>query len=362
MKKTCIFCGKNPISKNKEHIIPKWLIELTGDPKRTAIFGIKEGKELKFSWSNYVFPSCTSCNSDFSETEGLVKSTVAALLADKPISHADMNLLMDWMDKVRIGVWLGQAQLKKQELLPNFYIKQRVGEKDRLCILYKIDDTKKGIGVIGTETPLFKYIPSCFGLVINNIVLFNYSKEFILSKNLGFPHPTLYEYFTNGKILVKKLNYGTSKVTFPLLEGSVIKPSIKFYQSIIRADHGLKRPQYGPSKKYIQSNSMSFQKKLIQSRVYVSDEFQNDTGYWQKGKKKSFTFPKRFDRNVLGLGLAKMVFEHQNLSTEQMINRITNHSEQEKLRFIKLYRELVKINYSYLEEVNKALNPITRRI
>ncbi|QJB40178.1 hypothetical protein HF324_20870 [Chitinophaga oryzae] len=37
--KYCIFCGEQPQSKTKEHIIPKWLIEMTGDPNRLTFFG-----------------------------------------------------------------------------------------------------------------------------------------------------------------------------------------------------------------------------------------------------------------------------------------------------------------------------------
>ena len=31
MDKFCVFCGNKPKGKNNEHIIPKWLIEFTGD-------------------------------------------------------------------------------------------------------------------------------------------------------------------------------------------------------------------------------------------------------------------------------------------------------------------------------------------
>jgi len=32
MDKFCIFCGDKPQSKNLEHIIPQWLLKMTGDP------------------------------------------------------------------------------------------------------------------------------------------------------------------------------------------------------------------------------------------------------------------------------------------------------------------------------------------
>jgi hypothetical protein len=30
MAEVCVFCGERPQSKTKEHVIPKWLIEMTG--------------------------------------------------------------------------------------------------------------------------------------------------------------------------------------------------------------------------------------------------------------------------------------------------------------------------------------------
>ena len=75
--KFCIFCGEKPESKNKEHVIPKWLIELTGDPKREAFFGIDAVSEKKgprvFSFDSFTFPACEQCNTDFAALESLTR-------------------------------------------------------------------------------------------------------------------------------------------------------------------------------------------------------------------------------------------------------------------------------------------------
>jgi hypothetical protein len=42
MDKICVFCGEKPKSRNSEHVIPQWLIELTGNPKRIASFGYEK--------------------------------------------------------------------------------------------------------------------------------------------------------------------------------------------------------------------------------------------------------------------------------------------------------------------------------
>ncbi|MFK8055450.1 MAG: hypothetical protein AB8F78_04935 [Saprospiraceae bacterium] len=79
MEKICIFCGNAPESKNKEHVIPKWLIKMTGKPNRVVTIGKKDGKEIKFPWMKYVFPSCEKCNSDFAKIEAKVKGIIDKL-------------------------------------------------------------------------------------------------------------------------------------------------------------------------------------------------------------------------------------------------------------------------------------------
>ena len=79
--KFCIFCGEKPKEKNTEHIIPKWLIELTGNPKRKAYFGYQHEIKLSpqrriFSFNAFKFPSCVSCNQKYSALETTTKSIV----------------------------------------------------------------------------------------------------------------------------------------------------------------------------------------------------------------------------------------------------------------------------------------------
>lgn len=79
-RQTCIFCGEPPDNKTKEHVIPKWLIELTGDPKRIWKLGVRYGeedkrkRERKFAADQFQFPACEACNSAYSELEGRAKS------------------------------------------------------------------------------------------------------------------------------------------------------------------------------------------------------------------------------------------------------------------------------------------------
>lgn len=361
MRKFCIFCGEKPVSKNKEHILPKWLIKLTGNPNRIVRIGKKDGKEIQFSWMNYSFPSCEGCNSNYAAIEGRVKTVVEKLLDSQRVTHKEFDLFLDWLDKIRIGIWLGQAQLYKKEVNPNFYINQRVGEKDRLCIIYKTFDNETGIGITGTEVPLFTSIPSCFGLSINHLVIFNYSREFLLAKNMGFPYPEKYHYHTNGMIRIDNLKIGTNNFVMPFLKGNVIKPSIKFYQVIIKGQHGLKKPRIGKASKFLNNYSLKFSSDLIKSRIYVSDEFKNYNQFWEKGKKLKFEIAKEYKRDVLMLSLAKLIFEHQIDSAMDAFEHLEEFDEIEKEDFIDYYRELIEKNKFQISLLDEVLNPILKR-
>lgn len=362
MAKFCIFCGEHPIDKNKEHIIPQWLIKMTGDPKRPAILGVKDGKEIKISWMNYVFPACTVCNSEFAEIEGRVKSILTKLLEEKPINHAEMDLFMDWLDKVRIGIWLGQAQLLGRKIDPNFYINSRVGDKDRLLLIYKIDDNEKGIKLIGAHSAIFEYVPSCFSLIINNLVFFNYSKEFILAKNLGFPYLDDYSYNSNFEIHVENLLKGKYELTYPILNGQIIKPCIKFYQSILNVTHGYKRPFAGKGYGYFNKNCLTFTKDLIKSRIFISDEISNHHMFWEKDSKHKFIHTEPFKREFIQLAIVSMVFHHQIQSANDALDHIQKFNEEERKKFIELYSYLIDSNQEICKEIDDALAPIIMKI
>jgi hypothetical protein len=108
VEKLCVFCGEKPKEKNAEHIIPKWLIELTGNPKRKANFGYQHDietypKRRTFSFDAFKFPSCASCNQKYAVHEATTKSIIEKMLVSDPLSASDINILLDWFDKVRVG-------------------------------------------------------------------------------------------------------------------------------------------------------------------------------------------------------------------------------------------------------------------
>lgn len=362
MRKFCLFCGEKPIDKNKEHIIPQWLIKYTGDPKRIPLLGKKDGKEIKFSWLNFVFPACEECNSNFGKIEAKIQIILDKIDKEKSLSHNEINLFLDWLDKIRIGLWLGHAMLQKKDFEPNFFINNRVASKDRLCLIYKLNDSEKGIGLIGTDTPVFEHTPSCFSLTINNMIFFNYSKEFLLSKNLGFPYPNKFSYNSEKYLNIDKIVPGDYKIVYPIIEGKIIKPAVKFYQSILNGAHNFKKPIAGSGRSYFNTNCFIFNNNLIQSRIYISDEQNEFHGFWKQKENRNFRFKEKFERKLLVYAIIQMTLEHQNHSLKESLNKYEEMEPEEKAFFDNYYNEILKYNQDKINELDSVMHEIYQYI
>ena len=195
-EKRCIFCGNKPTDKNKEHVIPKWLISLTGDPKRDWYLGIKTNEptrpERRFSADQFQFPACESCNTRYSDLEGRAKGYVERLLGKANLLASEWDDLLDWFDKIRIGLWIGNMTLNKDWPIPdpNFFIDHRLAKKDRCLLVYDHPNGGYvGLNITGASDPVIFHQPSRFMLVINGLIFINLSTEFLLSGRMGFPYP-----------------------------------------------------------------------------------------------------------------------------------------------------------------------------
>lgn len=247
MDKFCIFCGKPPENKNKEHVIPKWLIELTGDPNRVVRLGRKwTSKELEkreFTFSSLTFPACARCNEEYgTNLEGKTIPIVNSILSKSSISASDWDIFFDWLDKVRIGLWLGFFYLNEnyQGIEPMFHINKRMGSKDRLLIIYEIiPDEQTGIMWSCTESPLFAQTQSCFTLTINNFLFLNASYDFLISERIGWPYPDTRQAHPTGKTLID-VNDGAGKIQFPLIEKKFKSGGTQLFQPIIPYEHCIK--------------------------------------------------------------------------------------------------------------------------
>jgi hypothetical protein len=167
------------------------LLELTGDPNRVVRHGHnwQTGKAFEFSFDSLQFPSCKKCNDRYALFEGEAKRVVEAIGRKEKVSPSDFVLLLDWLDKVRIGLWLGYRYLQRTASPPNFTIDSRLGAKDRMVAIYTIGDHQKGLNTYGPESLLFHYKPSVFSLRVNNILFLNASWDWMCASRCAYPYP-----------------------------------------------------------------------------------------------------------------------------------------------------------------------------
>jgi len=234
MKRLCVFCGRWPARKNKEHVLPRWLLELTGNPGRTARFGIKyfTDEERRFAFDRFAFPACTACNERYSTLESATKRVVERIFKVQKIRADDVDVLLDWLDKVRIGLWLGIMSLNDNAfgIRPKFFINQRVARADRMVSLFVDDERSKGLTFTGPMYPSFMFQPSSFALRVNNLYVFNASCPFMVSKQAGFPFPVSAEEERDDGKTVMEFEEGTEEIVRPLLETRILRGSLTVYQ------------------------------------------------------------------------------------------------------------------------------------
>jgi len=246
-KKQCIFCGNLPDEKTKEHILPKWLLEFTGDTNRTVFLGMdlphykKTGKlkERKYSLSAFHFPACSSCNSNFSKLEHHAKLVMEKIFRADFLNNDELTILLDWFDKVRMGLWLAYTRLDgfSDEINPFIHISTRVRQKDRALFIYDYrDDIKDGLGFSGVNSPAFYQVPSCFSLRINNKLFINASADFLTSKNLGFNYGKLNDLEEKGLHQMFDIALGDGKIRYPIVGFPYASGAAEIYQ-VISSNH-----------------------------------------------------------------------------------------------------------------------------
>ena len=286
-EKFCIFCGEKPKDKNLEHVIPQWLIRLTGR-ERSDVFSLCPESEKHLPFMQFKFPACTQCNTKYAAMEAAVKPVVEKVLSDQSISGAEASLLMDWFDKVRVGLWLVNMFYDpklKQDVVPHFFIDSRVAKTDRMLSIQKLQlsaGENKGIYFNGTQTQLFNYCPSAFTMVINDYYFFSASNNNLVSPRVGFPGITevKIEDEASGALSASFIK-GRNKIANPIIQTFVPnKESITFYQPIYR-DY-LAQPAF-PIDDYVIKHSYDIDSGL--GGVFVQKGNANNTRYLSQDEK-----------------------------------------------------------------------------
>ena len=261
-----MFCGKIAENKNNEHIIPRFLIEMTGDLKRDGNFGFDLTSNnpvlRKYTFDQFKFPACYNCNLEDSNLEGEIKNIIDNILNEKNLTENNINTLLNWFDKVRVGLWLSFRYLNKDRsnINPRFHIKQRMQENDRSLIIYKIKEIEKGINFLGSDGLGFDYNPTCFALRINNYIFLNISSVLLLSENLGYPYAQKTELSENNLYernnLIAHIVDGNNCVEKTIFNG-IPKNYVAFHQSIYKNAFNEKLIKYY-NNDYVKNNSLDY--------------------------------------------------------------------------------------------------------
>jgi hypothetical protein len=240
MARFCVFCGKKPEAKNNEHILPLWLLELTGDPKREVSLGVNWSltikNERKFSYDSFKFPACASCNNDYSLFEDKAQKVMVKVINRLAINDLEVICLLDWFDKVRIGLWLAYHCLDKNMfgITPKFHISNRVGMQDRLLKIYLRDSEWKGLTFSGVTTPSFYHSPCCFMLYVNEFAFLNASSVNLFSRRLGFPYYEKQYADSNDLNIVGVIRPGLERTMLPLINKRFSLKGTELYQPIYK--------------------------------------------------------------------------------------------------------------------------------
>ncbi|MGM0471119.1 MAG: hypothetical protein ACQEQI_02415 [Bacillota bacterium] len=361
MEKVCIFCGEQIQNKSQEHVIPKWLIEMTGDKNRKINVGLNyneflkgnfEGDDLfrQFSFNSFTFPACNDCNSNYgSGLEDPAKDIVTKILNNKSISKKELIILLDWLDKIRIGLWLGYRMLNKDHMKidPKFHISQRIRLYDRLLYVYKADisDIGEGINFLGVNSPVFAMLPSCFCLRINEYFFFNISKELLFLDKLGFPCPDGKVVTSEGLQKFKNINEGYEEIKTPIIDFHTLRTQVKVYQPIFTEIGHF----YDFNNDYVKKNSYDFENGIGEIFIEEKDDI-----------KKVNSPDKRIDLNpkrnyISGEVLLKSLVMHC-LKTSINLLKDSNDCEYEnveiKNRMKRVSESTIKITESLIESIN----------
>ena len=241
MTDVCIFCGKTISDSDKtyEHVIPQWLIKQTGDINRNIMFlpFVTDSSPQHIPFKDLCFPAHKSCNNDHAKLEDRTKNIINKVLNSKPVNSNEVNLLLKWFDKVRIGLWLGyNSNLNANEqIFPHFYINQRVNKADRILVIEKMQKFGERVNFCGAESPVFKYMPSAFCLCINDYIFTNASRIGLCSYNLGFPSFDCFEQNKNGELIAQEPVPPRKKIKEPVINYlQNNKDSIIIYQPIFK--------------------------------------------------------------------------------------------------------------------------------
>lgn len=248
LAKLCVFCGAEPRDEFKQRVLPEWLLELSGDARRVVPLGLdwETGKSRELALDEFQLPACSECGERNAALEGRVAPLMARVSRGEGLLGREYGELLDWFDKLRIGLWLGHLLLFRNPfgIAPNFASESRLGSKDRILLVVPIDPGQQGLTPLASWTPAFQLSPGAFGLVVNGMLFVNLAADFLIAKRAGFPYPISGRYDLEGRQAVVDKFAATRQLQHPLLSKGLSKPSVFLAQAIFQGPEELRQEGY----------------------------------------------------------------------------------------------------------------------
>jgi hypothetical protein len=334
--KECIFCGKNPESqKTKEHVFPQWLIEFTNNSNKSGNFGFNlssdppEPRTIPFK--SFTFPACDECNQQFKILENNASKIIKKMSTLNDVTELEFSTLLDWLDKIRIGLLLGFNMLDRKELevKPSFFIGEGIGLFDRMLMINRVEDSENYLSARGCDTLLFRIAPNCFLLIINNLYLLSISTNQLFSRRLGFPYYTkaFYEEEINKFTVV--LGMGSERIMYPLIRKPFILKSIELYQPMFPQRSFGKQVKHFESN-YVKERSLDWQNGI--GRIFINKNksvqiYENESDWVPEVSKDRWDLTIKASKQVfqMQIDLLKTIPSMERLSKKRMREINTIH-------------------------------------
>jgi len=326
----CVFCGGAPRGRTNEHVVPLWLIELTGNPNRRVNLHTELTAPLKtktFAFDQFQFPACGDCNGRFAHLEQRVEPIMRAILQNGYLDECDWDVLLSWFDKVRVGLWLSKYFLGKNSLglKPRFQIAQRIDIRDRAILLFRRKSDSQGLTFGGTFLPSFDCSPTSFALFVNNYMFVNLTSTDLCSHRLGFP--SFQPIADQGDRIVGKQRLGIKRVISPVLRGVPHIRGTGIYQPIY---HGLLTGLEDRTQvvdEYVSTNSLDEERGI--GGVFLQKN--GKAARYPGGKSNAWLPPSQLTNRELVRIAHSAVYQHQ-IAEMQGAVRIGSAEQKKSLR------------------------------
>lgn len=248
---------------------------------------------------------------------------------------------MDWLDKVRIGLWLGFIQLNKQQINPLFHIENRIGQYDRILIIEKSDFPGERLNFGGTDTMSFQFRPSAFLLIINNIYLTNISSAFLISRRIGFPFPKHSAMQSNTSDIEITIEKGLERIIRPILRKETSEIGTIIYQPMFE-QRLFKTETNIYNSKYVKENCINHKNGI--GNIFVEKDKKitklHNSSTANITPKNQHIDSEKFIRSSIS------IIEWQNWLEEQNID--IDHLTNEEKTSYKKFKKLIKTESTYL--------------